>query len=78
MVQHEGFPHFRLSLSLEYYLSALPAQAGQEPLLIQFLAKECHFLYSLWDKRYWKFLKSVLEVEGVWRRLKLGQAPAHL
>lgn len=26
----------------------------------------------------WKFLKSVLEVEGEWRRLKPGLAPAHL
>lgn len=37
------------------------------PFLIQFLGQGC-----------WKFLKSVLEMEEVWRRLKLGQAPAHL
>lgn len=48
-----------LPSSLECYPSALPAQAGQEPLS-QFPARECHSLYSLWDRGPWEFLKSGL------------------
>ena len=48
-----------LPSSLECYQSVLPAQAGQEPLS-QFPARECHSLYSLWDKGPYEFLKSGL------------------
>ena len=48
-----------LPSSRECYPSALPAQAGQEPLS-QFPARECHSLYSFWDRGPWEFLKSGL------------------
>lgn len=63
-MERKGSLPFYLPLSLEYYLSALLAQAGQEPLS-QFLAQECHSLCTLWDRGPWKFLKSVLGVEEV-------------
>lgn len=48
MGEDEASPYPHLPSSPECYLTALPAQAGQEPLS-QFPAWECHSLYSLWD-----------------------------